>query len=122
MKVPLARQENIIARVARKPGSRIVVNDVASSSINRENPLIKKFQPTALFAFPLRVRGKVVGSWSATTGKAADKTLPRNGLPHQLLSNQIAIAIQKPLVSIGSWRVSTTIPRASSKTPTRGSG
>ena len=90
--VPLAREKNIIARVART-GEAELVGDVSNSAINRENPLIKRFQPKAFIALPLTVHGKVVGVLVGDNDKKGgeDLTSERDFLIS--FSNQIAIAI-----------------------------
>lgn len=90
--VPLSRENNIIARVART-GKAELVDDVASSALNRENPLIKRFQPRAFIALPLTVRGKVVGVLVGDHGKAAGYEISSEQDFLTGFSNQIAIAI-----------------------------
>ncbi|HVO82963.1 MAG TPA: response regulator [Syntrophobacteria bacterium] len=89
--VPLLREKNIIARVART-GEVELVSDLLGSAINLENPLIKRFQPTAFIALPLKVHGKVVG---VLVGDAREGGQDLASESDFLLSfsNQIAIAI-----------------------------
>jgi PAS domain S-box-containing protein len=90
--VPLTRQTNIISRVARK-GEPELVDDVASSQINRRNPLIQRFQPEAFIALPLKVRGKVVGVLVGDQEKAGGQVISSEKEFLISFSNQIAIAI-----------------------------
>jgi two-component system cell cycle sensor histidine kinase/response regulator CckA len=90
--VPMSREKNIIARVARS-GDAELVDDVAMSGINRENPLIKKFKPKAFIALPLKVRGKVVGVLVGDHEKAGGKDISAEKDFLVGFSNQIAIAI-----------------------------
>lgn len=59
-KIPLTKIDNVVARVAIN-GIPLVINDVAHSRINKENPLIRLFQPKAFILAPIAVRGKVIG-------------------------------------------------------------
>jgi two-component system cell cycle sensor histidine kinase/response regulator CckA len=89
--VPLDKERNIIARVARS-GEAELVTDVHSSAINRDNPLIKRFQPKAFIALPLKVRGRVVGVLVGDAKEGGrDIASERDFLLS--FSNQIAIAI-----------------------------
>ncbi len=90
--VPLNRESNIIARVART-GVPELVDDVASSEINKENPLIKKFQPKAFIALPLKVRGKVIGVLVGDQEKAGGQAISAEKDFLISFSNQISIAI-----------------------------
>jgi two-component system cell cycle sensor histidine kinase/response regulator CckA len=90
--VPLMRENNIIARVART-GEAELVEDVASSGVNQENPLIKKFKPKAFIALPLKVRGKVVGVLVGDHEKAGGHAISVERDFLISFSNQIAIAI-----------------------------
>jgi len=90
--VPLTREANILARVART-GEPELVDDVASSKINKENPLVKRFQPQAFIALPLMVRGKAVGVLVGDQKKAGGRVISTEKDFLISLSNQIAIAI-----------------------------
>jgi two-component system cell cycle sensor histidine kinase/response regulator CckA len=90
--VPLTRETNIISRVART-GEAELVNDVETSGINKENVLIKKFQPKAFIALPLKVRGKVVGVLVGDHEKAGGQAISVERDFLISFSNQIAIAI-----------------------------
>ena len=91
--VPIGKDKNILARVART-GEMELVKNVAQSTINPDNPLIKKFQPEAFIALPLKVHGQVVGvlvgdcEINSSEAIAGEKDFLNN------FSNQIAIAIQ----------------------------
>ncbi|NIQ91495.1 MAG: response regulator, partial [Deltaproteobacteria bacterium] len=90
--VPIQKKSNIIARVART-GKTELVDDVADSHINKKNPLIKKFQPQAFIALPLKVRGKVFGVLVGDQEKAGGKVISTERDFLISFSNQIAIAI-----------------------------
>ncbi len=59
-KIPVTKIDNIVARVAIN-GIPLVINDVAHSRLNKENPLIRLFQPKAFILAPVAVRGRVIG-------------------------------------------------------------
>jgi PAS domain S-box-containing protein len=90
--VPLTKGGNIIARVART-GQAELVDDVVSSRVNKENPLIKEFQPKAFIALPLNVRGKVVGVLVGDQQKGGGRVISQEKDFLINFSNQIAIAI-----------------------------
>jgi len=90
--VPLDKKSNIIARVAQT-GVPELVDDVESSDINKENPLIKKFKPQAFIALPLKVRGKVIGVLVGDQEKSGGKVISTERDFLLSFSNQIAIAI-----------------------------
>ncbi|MBW1979581.1 MAG: PAS domain S-box protein [Deltaproteobacteria bacterium] len=90
--VPVAKENNIVARVART-GVPELVENLTESSINKENPLIKQFSPKAFIALPLKVRGDVVG---VLVGDKENPSGNELGSEKEFLisfSNQIAIAI-----------------------------
>jgi hypothetical protein len=72
--VPLQKDSNIIARVART-GKPELVDDVPNSKLNKENVLIKKFKPQAFIALPLQVRGKVIGVLVGDQEKAGGQVI-----------------------------------------------
>ncbi|MCG6919319.1 MAG: PAS domain S-box protein [Deltaproteobacteria bacterium] len=90
--VPLDKKSNIIARVAQT-GVPELVDDVESSDINKENPLIKKFKPQAFIALPLKVRGKIIGVLVGDQEKSGGKVISTEKDFLLSFSNQIAIAI-----------------------------
>jgi PAS domain S-box-containing protein len=90
--VPINKESNIIARVGRT-GTPELVDDVASSNLNKENPLIKKFQPQAFIALPLKVRGKVIGVLVGDQEKAGGQAISAEKDFLISFSNQIAIAV-----------------------------
>jgi two-component system, cell cycle sensor histidine kinase and response regulator CckA len=59
-KIAVSKVDNVVARVAIN-GIPVVINDVAHSRINRDNPLIRLFQPKAFILAPITARGKVIG-------------------------------------------------------------
>ncbi|MBE9535361.1 MAG: response regulator [Proteobacteria bacterium] len=90
--VPLQKDSNIIARVART-GKPELVDDVANSKINKDNLLIKQFKPQAFIALPLKVRGKILGVLVGDQEKASGKVISTEKDFLISFSNQIAIAI-----------------------------
>jgi two-component system cell cycle sensor histidine kinase/response regulator CckA len=90
--VPVQKEANIIARVART-GKPELVDDVANSEINKENPLIKKFKPQAFIALPLKVRGKIIGVLVGDQEKAGGQVISTERDFLISFTNQIAIAI-----------------------------
>ena len=59
-RIPISKVDNVIARVAMT-GIPVVIQDVARSKLNMNNPLIQFFKPKAFILVPLTVRGKVIG-------------------------------------------------------------
>jgi two-component system cell cycle sensor histidine kinase/response regulator CckA len=90
--VPLEKTSNIMARVAQT-GKPELVDDVGKSGINKENALIKQFQPEAFIALPLKVRGKVIGVLVGDQQKSSGLDLSTEKDFLISFSNQIAIAI-----------------------------
>lgn len=91
--VPLARLDNILARVA-STGVAAIIEDVEKSSLNKENPIIKLFQPKAFVVVPLIAKNKIIGVLAAD--KTAEKLTASQEDRDYLLSfaNNIAIAIE----------------------------
>jgi PAS domain S-box-containing protein len=90
--VAKGKSSNIMARVA-ETGKPELVENIAESAINPENPLIKRFQPDAFIALPLKVHGEVVG---VLLGDCKNKGAKAIAAEKDFLinfSNQIAIAI-----------------------------
>jgi two-component system cell cycle sensor histidine kinase/response regulator CckA len=90
--VPLEKTSNIMARVAQT-GKPELVDDVSRSGINKENALIKQFQPEAFIALPLKVRGKVIGVLVGDQQKSSGLHISAEKDFLISFSNQIAIAI-----------------------------
>ncbi len=90
--VPIQKESNIIARVART-GKPELVDDVANSKINKDNLLIKQFKPQAFIALPLKVRGKILGVLVGDQEKAGGQVISTEKDFLISFSNQIAIAI-----------------------------
>ncbi|MGB5984998.1 MAG: ATP-binding protein [Desulfobacterales bacterium] len=91
--VPVDRHSNIVARVAQT-GEPELVDNVARSDINPENPLIKRFQPNAFIALPLKVHGRVVGVLIGDCKNSSGEAIAGEKDFLVNFSNQIAIAIQ----------------------------
>ncbi len=96
-KIPIAKVDNIVARVAIQ-GAPVVVPDVIHSRLNKENPLIQLFQPQSFILAPISVRGKVIGVILAdrvrkdSTITEVDKEFVMN------FANQIAIALDNAIL------------------------
>jgi len=96
-KIPMAKVDNIIARVAVN-GVPVVVSDVTHSHLNKENPLLRIFQPQAFILAPITIRGRVIGVILAdrvrkdSTITEVDKEFVVN------FANQIAIALDNALL------------------------
>ncbi len=91
-KVPLERENNILARVA-KTGRSEYVPDVENSKLRKENIVLKYGKPSSVFAVPLINRSKVIGviATDAVDGEGVLKET-RNTL--EVFAPQIAIAIE----------------------------
>ena len=91
--VPLTRLSNVLARVA-STGVPVIVEDIEKSSINRENRIIKLFQPKGFAVVPLIAKNKIIGVLAAD--KRADKLTVTQEDRDYLVSfaNNIAIAIE----------------------------
>ncbi len=91
--VPVDKKNNIIARAARskKP---ILVEDVNSISLNRQNPLLAAFKPKAFVIVPLTVRDAVVGIMVGDNASDRNfiKEIDRDFLTS--FANHIAVAIE----------------------------
>ena len=96
-RIPISKVDNIIARVAMT-GIPVVIQDVARSKLNVNNPLIQQFKPKAFILAPLTVRGKVIGvlladrvEWDATiTGGDREFIVS--------FANQIAVALENAVL------------------------
>lgn len=96
-KIPVTKVDNIVARVAIH-GLPLVINDVAHSRINKENPLIRLFQPKAFILAPIAVRGKVIGVILADRTRQDPKI---SDLDKEMVINfahQIAMALDSALL------------------------
>jgi len=91
--VPLTRLNNILARVA-STGIPAIIEDVEKSTLNRENLLIKLFQPQAFVVVPLIAKNKIIGVLAAD--KSVDKLAASQEDRDYLVSfaNNMAIAIE----------------------------
>jgi putative nucleotidyltransferase with HDIG domain len=92
-KVPLTRLSNILARVA-STGVPAIIEDVEKSSLNKENLIIKLFQPKAFVVIPLIAKNKIVGVLAAD--KRDEKLAVSQEDKDYIVSfaNNIAIAIE----------------------------
>jgi two-component system cell cycle sensor histidine kinase/response regulator CckA len=58
--LPLSKVDNLIVRVYNS-GNAVVINDVAESNLNKNNPLLQLFQPKSIIVAPLTSQGMVSG-------------------------------------------------------------
>ncbi len=96
-RIPISKVDNIIARVAMT-GIPVVIQDVARSKLNMNNPLIQQFKPKAFILAPLTVRGKVIGvlladrvEWDATITEGDREFIVS-------FANQIAVALENAVL------------------------
>ncbi|MCX5889796.1 MAG: PAS domain S-box protein [Deltaproteobacteria bacterium] len=96
-RIPISKVDNIIARVAMT-GIPVVIQDVARSKLNMNNPLIQQFKPKAIILAPLTVRGKVIGvlladrvEWDATITEGDREFIVS-------FANQIAVALENAVL------------------------
>jgi two-component system cell cycle sensor histidine kinase/response regulator CckA len=90
--VPIGKLTNIVARVAHT-GEPEFVEEISKSPINPNNPLIKRFQPDAFIALPLKVHGQVVGVLIGDRKNSDGQAIASEKDFLINFSNQIAIAI-----------------------------
>ena len=90
--VPLDRLSNIMARVVSK-GQSEYIPDIKSSTMRKENIVLKRANPTSAFVVPLITRSKVIGI-------IATDAVDGDGIPREtretleIFAPQIAIAIE----------------------------
>jgi len=95
--IPIAKVDNVIARVAMT-GIPVVVQDVEHSKLNMKNPLIEHFKPQAFILAPLTVRGKVIGVLLADRVHP-DATITGGDRDFIVsFANQIAIALENAVL------------------------
>ncbi len=96
-KIPIAKVDNVIARVAMT-GIPVVIQDVARSKLNMHNPLIQFFKPKAFILVPLTVRGKVIGVLLAD--RVREEATITDGDREFIVNfaNQIAIALENAVL------------------------
>jgi PAS domain S-box-containing protein len=95
--VPLTKVDNVIARVA-VTGIPVVIQNVARSKVNLNNPLMQFFKPKACIMVPLTVRGKVIGVLLAD--RVHENATITEGDREFIVSfaNQIAIALENAVL------------------------
>jgi PAS domain S-box-containing protein len=95
--IPITKVDNVIARVAMT-GIPAVIQDVISSKLNLNNPLIQFFKPKAFILVPLTVRGKVIGVLMAD--RVHEDATITDGDREFIVSfaNQIAIALENAIL------------------------
>ncbi len=95
--IPIAKVDNIIARVAMT-GIPVVIQDVTRSKLNLNNPLIQFLKPKAFILVPLTVRGKVIGVLMAD--RVHEDAAISDGDREFIVSfaNQIAIALENAIL------------------------
>jgi len=90
--VPLEKQANIIARVART-GVPELVDDVNKYPINLTNSLVQKFKPKGFVVYPLIAREEVIGVLVGDQNNTGSQTITEEKDFLSSFSNQIAIAL-----------------------------
>ncbi len=90
--VPLDKESNILARVART-GAAEIVDDVNHYPINLTNRLVKKFTPKGFIVLPLIARDKVIGVLVGDQFTPTSQALTEEKDFLTSYSNQIAIAL-----------------------------
>jgi PAS domain S-box-containing protein len=95
--IPITKVDNVIARVAMT-GIPVVIQDVARSKLNMNNPLIQFFKPKAFILVPLTVRGKVIGVLLAD--RVHEDAMITDSDREFIVSfaNQIAIALENAVL------------------------
>jgi PAS domain S-box-containing protein len=95
--IPITKVDNVIARVAMT-GIPVVIQDVARSKLNMNNPLIQFFKPKAFILVPLTVRGKVIGVLLAD--RVQEDAAITDGDREFIVSfaNQVAIALENAVL------------------------
>jgi len=95
--IPVTKVDNVIARVAMT-GIPVVIQDVARSKLNMNNPLIQFFKPKAFILVPLTVRGKVIGVLLAD--RVHEEATITDGDREFIVSfaNQVAIALENAVL------------------------
>jgi PAS domain S-box-containing protein len=96
-RVPISKVDNVIARVAMT-GIPVVIQNVARSKLNMNNPLIQFFKPKAFILAPLTVRGKVIGVLLAD--RVQEEATITDGDREFIVSfaNQVAIALENAVL------------------------
>ncbi|MCK9376337.1 MAG: PAS domain S-box protein [Syntrophobacterales bacterium] len=96
-RIPITKVDNVIARVAMT-GIPVVIQNVARSKLNMNNPLIQFFKPKAFILAPLTVRGKVIGVLMAD--RVHEEATITDGDREFIVSfaNQIAIALENAVL------------------------
>ena len=96
-RIPITKVDNVIARVAMT-GIPVVIQNVARSKLNMNNPLIQFFAPKAFILVPLTVRGKVIGVLLAD--RVHEDAMITDGDREFIVSfaNQIAIALENAVL------------------------
>ena len=90
--VPLEKQANIIARVART-GIPELVDDVNKYPINLTNRLVQVFKPKGFVVYPLVAREEVIGVLVGDQNSAGSLAITEEKDFLSSFSNQIAIAL-----------------------------
>ena len=96
-RIPITKVDNVIARVAMT-GIPVVIQNVARSKLNMNNPLIQFFKPKAFILAPLTVRGKVIGV--LMSDRVHEEATITDGDREFIVSfaNQIAIALENAVL------------------------
>jgi HD-GYP domain-containing protein (c-di-GMP phosphodiesterase class II) len=91
--IPLTRTSNILARVV-ETGIAEVIRDVDTSFLNRDNIILRNFNPKSFAAMPLITRNKVIGVLAAERFKGL-QDFTSNDLEYLMnFCSQIAISLE----------------------------
>jgi PAS domain S-box-containing protein len=96
-RIPMSKVDNVIARVAMT-GIPVVIQDVARSNLNLNNPLVQTFKPKAFILAPLTVRGKVIGVLLADRVRQEARITDSDRDFIVSFANQIAIALENAIL------------------------
>lgn len=89
--LPLSKVDNLIVRVYNS-GNAVIINDVAESNLNKNNPLLQLFQPKTIIVAPLTSQGMVSGVLLADRHPEDHKFTESDKDFIVSFANQIAIA------------------------------
>ena len=92
--IPLARQENILARVAKR-GKPVLIRDVASERLNLENIILSHFKPTSFVICPLTTEDGLLGIVAADRKEFSPPITKSDMDDLSSFMNTMAAALQK---------------------------
>lgn len=93
-RIPLNREQNVLARVARQ-GRPIFVKDPDSAGLHKDNLILKHFNVESFIIAPLIVSEKVIGIVGADRRLSEEKVSPRDLDELSIFTNNIAETLHK---------------------------